>query len=366
MKKLYIGVDLHKKQFTCYFMNEDSRGDFKRFGTDEKGISIFLQMLRILSEEGYEIFVGVESTGNTRYFKNCIEGLCNRVTIVNTMKFKVINESVNKTDKRDAKTIAEFLKKEMLPESNMCSEKSEQLKRLVKSRKVLVSTQVKLKNQIHGILLGYGIQTKSGQLNSKKGRQEVINQIRVKDVGSIVKVLVDSIENIIEDIKKIENKLDELTEDDDMVEILKSIPGTGKISAITVRAYLDDIKRFEHYKKFSSYCGLAPWVQISDDKKYYGSITKRGPEALRTAIVQMVLGMIRVKDERNNIFMRRYRNIREYKGSGKAIIAIARKMSKLIWTMLTNNEEYDPIKLNNEKIKRIAESMRKKSIKNVA
>jgi hypothetical protein len=45
-----------------------------------------------------------------------------------------VNESVKKTDKHDAATIAEFLEKDMLPESRLCSRKSEQMRQLLKAR----------------------------------------------------------------------------------------------------------------------------------------------------------------------------------------------------------------------------------------
>jgi len=45
--------------------------------------------------------------------------------VINTLKFKVVNESVKKTDKHDAAVIAEFLEKDMLPQSHLCSRKSE-------------------------------------------------------------------------------------------------------------------------------------------------------------------------------------------------------------------------------------------------
>jgi transposase len=48
------------------------------------------------------------------------------VKVINTLKFKVVNESVKKTDKHDAATIAEFLEKDMLPESCLCSRESEE------------------------------------------------------------------------------------------------------------------------------------------------------------------------------------------------------------------------------------------------
>lgn len=68
------------------------------------------------SKESGDIVVGVESTGNTRYFKRMLEEEGIPVKVINTMKFKVITESVKKTDMNDDQMIAEFLEKDMLPD----------------------------------------------------------------------------------------------------------------------------------------------------------------------------------------------------------------------------------------------------------
>ena len=344
MTTINIGVDLHKHQFTCYFLCKNE-GRFFKYGTTKEGYDLFKKDILKAKEDGFEVKIAVESTGNTRYFKNEIEKLGVKIVIVNTLKFKVVNESVNKTDKKDSKTIAEFLSKEMLPEVKLSSEKSEKLKRLISIRNILVGTKVKLKNQIHGMLLGFGIDSKSGQLNSKKGRKAVIEQITDSENRIIIEILVSNIDKLEEQIKEITSQLEKMSEKDRVVEILKTIPGTGSLCAISARAYIDDIKRFKEFGKLSSYCGLVPVVKSSDEKVYYGSITKRGPKELRTVIIQMVLGMIRCKEEKENRFMISYRNIKRTKGSGKALVAVARKFTKLIWTLLTNDIDYDKEKL---------------------
>ncbi len=103
---------------------------------------------------GYKVTAAVESMGNTRYFRNQLLQAGIEVRVVNTMKFKVVNQSVKKTDKHDARTLAEFPEKDMLPESVLCSQASEEIRRILKSRSVLVKALVALKNQVHGFLLG--------------------------------------------------------------------------------------------------------------------------------------------------------------------------------------------------------------------
>jgi transposase len=62
------------------------------------------------------------------------------------------DESVKKTDKHYARNLAEFLEMEMLPESQRCSQNSEDIRRVLKSRTILVKSVVALKNQAHGLL----------------------------------------------------------------------------------------------------------------------------------------------------------------------------------------------------------------------
>jgi len=359
--ELSVGVDLHKGQFTVYWLSADRDvGEFERYRTNEHEYGLFEDKLRGYREAGYEVKVAVESTGNTRYFKTRVERVGVVVTVINTMKFKVVNESVKKTDRHDARTIAEFLEKDMLPEARLCSEESEQLRRLLKSRRVLVRTVVSLKNQVHGLLLGYGIDTRKGQLQSKKERRRILDVLAEQGLtGQAVEPLLETIDRLEAEVKKLEELLKGQVAGDRVVELLMSIPGTGILTATTVRAYMDDITRFRSYKQFSAYAGLAPWVQSSNERERYGSITKRGPEPLRTALVQMVLGMVRNQRQTGSYrLMLGYQAMKPHKGTGKTIIATARKLSKIVWYMLRNDEPFDSTRMTDPEIRRVAFEMR--------
>ena len=108
-----IGVDLHKNSFrVCYYQN-DEKYDFETYHVSIKGLEHFKKGLRKADE------LAVESTGNTGHFVRSIEGKVKRIRVVNPMQFKVISESVKKTDDEDALKIAKFLSKDMIPEVRM-------------------------------------------------------------------------------------------------------------------------------------------------------------------------------------------------------------------------------------------------------
>ena len=120
------------------------------------------------------------------------------------------------------------------------------------------------------------------------------------------------------------------------------------------------LKRFSSGKQFAAYCGLVPWVHNSNETVRYEKITKRGPEELRTAIIQVVLGMRRLKKRTLNWrLMERYEAMKQSKGSGKPITAADRKVAVIIWRMLSEGKEFDAGLMIDRNLKKKAESMSK-------
>lgn len=342
----FIGVDLHKTQFTVHFRKENV---FEEYPTTESGYYKMQNKIRNLRKSGDEVFIAVESTGNTRFFKNEMEKAGAKVVVINTLKFKIITQSAKKTDKHDAATISEFLEKDMLPESILCTRMSENIRRLLKSRERIVRLIVGQKNEAHALLVSIGMEDKKGSLQSKKGRQAVLDALESKAdyvlEAQSVHLIFDIINKMEENIKMLETQLEAITAQDEVVARLKTIRGCGKITAWTIRAYTDDITRFKSAKKYAAFCGLVPWVQNSNETIYHGKITKRGPQELRTAYVQLVMGLRRCRDTGTWRLMQRYEHIKKNKGSGKSIIATARKLAEIVWTILSRQEDFNAEKM---------------------
>ena len=168
---VFMGADLHKTQITVHVRSGDkveSLSEIKQYPTTQGGYAELLARIAGYKACGHEVKVGVESTGNTRFFKNQVEKAGAEVTVINTLKFKVINESTKKTDKHDASTISEFLAKDMLPESYVCNQETENLRRLLKSRERLVRSIVGQKNEVHALLVSMGLNDELRSLQSKK------------------------------------------------------------------------------------------------------------------------------------------------------------------------------------------------------
>ena len=351
LPRVCVGVDLHKMQFTVHALNEET-GEVVLTGvykTDNQGYKIFSKELHsIENEEECTIELAVEATGNARFFKNKMEAEGFVVLVVNTSKFKVITMSTKKTDANDAATLAFYLSKEMLPESHLCDQTSEEIRRMLKTRSILVSSTVKIKNQIYGMLLGYGIETTSAQFQSKKKRQELINVLAEHNfsqfTASSLEVTLNILDDIYAQVKIIEEQIKEMTKENETVELLMTMPGIGFIGATTIASYVDNIERFDgDFKKFSSYLGIIPSVHNSADTVHMGHITKRGPQELRTAFVQVAMGIIRQPQNTSEWkLMKDYQTMKISKGSGRAIIALTRKVARIVFAMLNNRQTFNP------------------------
>ena len=359
-KRMCVGIDLHKTQFTVCALDEESgvielEGEFR---TNAEGYTDFTDRMHgIESKSGHVIELAVESTGNARFFKNKMEAEGFSVVVVNTNKFKVITMSTNKNDAHDAKTLAFYLLKEMLPESHLCDQTSEEIRRMLKTRSILVQATVKMKNQIHGMMLGYGIETKSAQFQSKKKRQELYQDLADHSfsefTASSLKVILDSLDDLQKQIKTIEEQLEKMVAENRNVELLKTMPGIGPIGAVTIAAYTNDMSRFDgNFKRFASYLGIVPSNHDSNKTVRRGKITKHGPQELRTAFVQVAMGMIRQPQNTSEWkLMIDYYRMKKEKGSGRAIIALTRKVARIVFTMLNNQEEFNQALMIREKTK---------------
>lgn len=333
-----VGVDLHKTQFTICALRNGDEVLQKEYRTGKEGYEEFLSDLKGLGRLKKDVRLAVETTGNVWYFVHVLEKAVAEIQVVNTMKFKVIVQSSSKTDNRDARTIAHYLWKDMLPTVILPDEDSRRISKLVKVRDKHVKRMTELKNQIHGLFMEEGFEIKKSSLTSVKK----LNQLKTMEAGEEVMFLagemIDELIRLKETKTRIEKRLSDLTAKDKNVAIVRTVPGTGLVSASAIRGALADIKRFDHPKKVAAYAGLVPWVSNSNEKVHHGHITKRGSTILRNAFVQMAMGLIREWSvyERGSTtrLCNWYRRCVERKGGGKSKIALARRLSHVVWAML--------------------------------
>jgi transposase len=320
-----LGVDLHSNSFTVAFRNGSGRVGVRSYKLER--LSEFARVLKKTDR------IAVEATGNTRYFVDKVSALVSEVVVVNPNRFEIIKSSVNKTDGNDAKTLALFLSKDMIPKARLKTEDSARLSSLVGTRDKLVKLRTTLINKIHNLLNSQGIKSKKEAYQSDKALGRVLglelDEVLMFELG----VLVEQIRNLSEGIKKLDKEIKERGQKLEGHKNLTSIKGIGDKSATILLSVIGDVNDFPDEGKLAAYFGIVPRVSNSNEVSHHGRITKRGSKLGRTTLVQCTLVAIKYSS-----YLRQFYNrIHQRRGTGKAIIATARKLLGIIYHTLKNN-----------------------------
>ena len=320
----YIGVDLHTTQMTvCYLTDQAQRVESWKLS----------EMARFCEQLSDEDEIAVEATGNTRWFCERVKDLVRRVWVVNPREFQVIRQSVKKTDERDAESLARFLRAGLLPEARLKSELAERVQSLQQTRERLVGTRTSLLNKVHALLVAAGRKAKKESLASVLGRERILALEWSASERVELEVIFAQIESLSGGIKRLESQL--AVEGSKLAGFanLVSIKGIGEKSAALLLAVIGTVEDFPDADKLASYFGIVPRVSNSAETVNHGRITKRGSRLGRTTLVQCTLVAIRYSPYLKSY----YERLKARRGSGKAVIATARKFLGIIYSTLKNN-----------------------------
>ena len=320
----HIGIDLHRNQFTCCVRLENGRNYLTEWRLEE--LPRFVKKLRPSDE------IAVEVTGNTRLFYEAVAPYVKRVVAVDPNQFKVISHSVKKTDPNDARNLALYLEKDLLPEVRMKDKTQAQLASLTQTRDTLVKLRTSLKNKVNNILSAHGINLEKEALSSEKKLREILAMKFDPMVGIELKIIVDQIRSLNQSIAELEKTIADEGSKLEGHKNLTSIKGIGPLSGSILLSVIGDINDFAEEGKLAAYFGIVPRVSKSNETERTGRITKRGSKLGRTALVQCAL----IAQRYSPYLKRYYEQVKARRGTGKAIIALARKLLGIVYRTLKN------------------------------
>jgi len=201
MEERYIGIDLHRDRFTCCVRLENGRSYLSEWRLEE--LPKFVKKLRPTDE------VAVEITGNTRLLYDALTPRVARVLVVDSNQFRVISRSVKKTDSNDARLLALFLSKGLLPEVRMKSKQHAHLASLTQTRDTLVKQRSALKNKINNILSARGLNLPKEALSSEKRLAEILSLPFDEMILIELRVIADQIRALNKSVAQLEQAIAE-------------------------------------------------------------------------------------------------------------------------------------------------------------
>ena len=240
---------------------------------------------------------------------------------------------MKKTDPNDARNLALYLSKDLLPEVRMKDKTQAQVASLTQTRDTLVKLRTALKNKINNILSARGINLAKEALSSEKALREV-REMKFEPMVEIeLKVIVDQIRSLNQSIAELKKSITEEGNELEGHKNLTSIKGISPLTGSILLSVIGDIDDFADEGKLAAYFGIVPRVSNSNETEHSGRITKRGSKLGRTARVQCAL----IAQRYSSYLKTYYEKTKARRGTGKAIIALARKLLGIIYRTLKNN-----------------------------
>jgi len=335
----YYGVDLHKKYATISVRDEG--------GTEESFIRTQADIKSYVARLGSEDAVVLEASAGALYWAEKIQKQGASCAVIDAYRFRIIRDSWQKTDKRDAANLSLALwlasrSGEMkLPEVWQPGPVVRELRRYFGLYELLNKQIRQLKNEIHGVLLDNGIRDRV------LGNRLVDNPTRAEELLKTVELsaasraciqtsltLLASLQDQKENLKRAICQAGRPLEAE--VKLLISIRGVTPLLALAFLSEVGDITRFRSARRLHSYLGVVPTVRSSGGVTHNGAINRRSRGLTRSLFTQTVIHLA----DSSPVLARFYRELVARKGYGRARIALLRKTFSMMRRMLLSRELY--------------------------
>ena len=289
-----VGMDVHvRNSFLCV---TDPDGQLLKRGRVGNTLSQIAEFLGALPGGDQPLKVVLESTTNSRAIQRMMQdygkgaGVEVQAQVLDARKLRVIAESVSKCDKLDAAVLNELARSNLkLPACYIPDDEMFALREHLRARSDLVRMRTMLKNRVHSILHRRGILNPLKDLFTRDGRKW-LGEMKLDEAGRLIlDGYLDTLDQLTETIDNSTAALTKLSRTQrwcKQVALLRTMPGIGPITSLTILAELGDFNRFKSRAAVSNYAGIVPVVRSSNEKSFSGHITHRGPAHLRSVLVE--------------------------------------------------------------------------------
>lgn len=328
----FIGLDVHKQVVQVCCIEADGTERFNR------QLRCSRQVLQDWARQNLDPAdeLALEATTNTWAVAELVRPFVKRVVVSNPLKTKAIAEARVKTDKVDARVLAQLLRVDFLPDVWIPDEHTQRLRRLTHRRAALGADMTAVKNRIHAVLHQRLIEPPVKELFRQAGlawlEQLELDEDGRADLDSDLRIL----QALTEEQHALDRRIQQVAYDDDRIRLLMTLPGVSYVTATTLLAAWGDPGRFPDAGRAVSYLGIVPSIKQSASTCHHGPITKAGSAHARWVMIQAAQMAGRHPGPVGVAF----RRLCKRKNRNVAVVACARKLARIAWLMLSTGEPY--------------------------
>jgi transposase len=320
MMEHYIGVDLHQAFFQACAVGRDGVQVWEqRFPRSAAGIAAFVTRC------DRQTAVAVEASTPTWHFADALVPHVGELRIVDAAKTRLKAGYAAKTDRLDARRLADALRRDSVVGIYHPPVAIRELRELCRGRHTLVQVRTQLLQRLRAVLLRHGLVEARRLIRHDAVLDTLVLPPRA---AASVRRLRQLLATVRREMAVVEAEVVAVAATDPIVGRLQGIRGVGPVLGLLIRAEIGDIQRFPTPGHLASYAGLVPRVDASAGRYRYGRITRRGSPWLRWALVEAAMH----SPKRSDATGRWARRLAIRKGALKARVACARSLCDDLYT----------------------------------
>jgi transposase len=331
----FAGLDVSVKETSVCIVD-----DTGRIVREVKVASEPEALLAVLKNPAYHFKrIGLEAGPLSQWLYGAIAEAGLPVICVETRHMRaVLKAQINKTDRNDARGIAQMMRVGLYRPVHVKTLRSQKLRMLLTHRKLLQAKAIAIENDLRSTLRNFGL--KVGIVGNVKfeGRiKELVENL--PDLATLAEPLLIVRRVLHEQLGILHRRLLDIVRNDDVCRRLMTVPGVGPVVALTYRATVDVPARFKNSKAVGASFGLTPSRHQSGESDRPGAISRCGDEMMRVMLYEAAQVML-TRTNKWSWLKAWAMKIARHRGMKKAIVALARRLAVIMHRMWVDGTEF--------------------------
>jgi transposase len=327
-----IGIDLAKSTFQVLAVNRAERPVFSKKIRRDKLMEFVSGLLPCT--------IFMEACGSAHYWGRKFEAAGHEVRLIAGQHVKRFVTG-NKDDAKDAEAIVTCGLRPRTRFVPLKTPRQLELQALHRIRSRLVRERTALGNEIRGLLYEHGIVIAQGITNLRAELAALGDGVPAL-LQKVMSDLADELRSKDARVKHYDALIASENAADPVVKRLMTMPCVGILTATAIVAEIGQPRIFRNGREFAAFLGLVPMHTGTGGHTTNLSISKRGDKYIRTLLVQGAQSGLRFTGRKNDNLSRWCEDLKKRRGIHKAAVALANKNARIIWRLLTTEEEFKP------------------------
>jgi transposase len=331
----FAGLDVSVKQTSICIVD-----DTGRIVREAKVTSEPEALLAVLKNLAFHFKrIGLEAGPLSQWLYSALAEAGLPVICVETRHMRaVLKAQINKTDRNDARGIAQMMRAGLYRPVHVKTLRSQKLRMLLTHRKLLQSKAIAIENDLRGTLRNFGL--KVGVVGKVRFEARIRDLVEnLPDLAALVEPLLVVRRVLREQLGILHRRLLAIVQDDEVCRRLMTTPGVGPVVALSFRATVDVPARFRNSKAVGAVLGLTPSRYQSGETNRTGAISKCGDEMMRVMLYEAAQSML-VRSAKWSWLKAWAMQIARRRGMKKAIVALARRLAVIMHRIWLDGAEF--------------------------